>query len=47
MSDLPRSRLPILWWVIVLLIGSLGVVWSLRRGGDDLPVAVASNPCGQ
>jgi len=44
MSDLPRSRLPILWWVIVLLIGSLGVVWSLRRGGDDLPVAVASNP---
>ena len=45
MSDSSRSRSPILWWVIVLVVGGLGVAWSLRRGGDDQPVlATASDP---
>ena len=45
MSDSPRSRSPILWWVIVLLVVGLGVAWSVRRGGDDQPVpAMASDP---
>ncbi len=45
MSDSSRSRSPILWWLIVLVVGSLGVVWSLRRGGEDqLVPATASDP---
>ena len=45
MSDSSRSRSPILWWVIVLIVVGLGLAWSLRRGGDDQPVlAAASDP---